>query len=83
MNLRPYAILDFYFLVVINTLITLFMQQSEFFCIRIFPVTFLFFCKDMLTFVKFDVLKRRIFIKILLRNIVVVAIKVTCKTDLM
>jgi hypothetical protein len=58
------------------------MQQSEFFCIRIFSCDFfLFFCKDMLKFVKFCILKSRIFIKILLRNIVLVAIKVTCKTD--
>jgi len=58
------------------------MQRSEFFCIRFFfPVTFLFFRKDMLTFVKFYILKRRIFIKLLLRNVVLVATKVTCKTD--
>lgn len=36
-----------------------FMQQSEFFCIRTFPVTFLFFCKDMPIFIKFCVLKSR------------------------
>jgi hypothetical protein len=46
-----------------------------------FSRDFFIFCKDMLMFVKFYILRSRIFTKILLRNFVLFAIIVTCKTD--